>query len=47
MLNLTVSIGVTSFPSPEVTERSELIAKADKALYEAKETGRNRTVFYR
>jgi diguanylate cyclase (GGDEF)-like protein len=38
---LTVSIGVASFPS-DCQARSELIAKADKALYAAKRGGRNR-----
>jgi diguanylate cyclase (GGDEF)-like protein len=39
--NLTISIGVASFPEDGNT-KEDLIAKADKALYEAKKLGRNR-----
>lgn len=40
-LQLTVSIGISSISSKEETVEA-LIARADKALYEAKNTGRNR-----
>ncbi|MCK9604574.1 MAG: sensor domain-containing diguanylate cyclase, partial [Candidatus Omnitrophica bacterium] len=39
--NITVSIGVAGFPDDSKDE-SELIMKADKAMYEAKQKGRNR-----
>jgi len=42
-LKVTVSIGVAAFPSHTVTA-TELAHNADKALYEAKEAGRNRVV---
>jgi len=42
-LKVTVSIGVAAFPSHTVTA-TELAHNADKALYEAKEAGRNRDV---
>jgi diguanylate cyclase (GGDEF)-like protein len=38
---VTVSIGVVTFPA-DATEEDELIKKADKAMYEAKQKGRNR-----
>jgi len=40
---LTISIGLAAFPDDAVTE-DELILKADRALYHAKNTGRNRVV---
>ncbi len=43
LLNVTVSIGVCSF-NP-VMNSDDLIQKADKALYQAKTTGRNRVIF--
>jgi len=39
--NITISIGVASFPEDGNT-KEDLIAKADKALYEAKRSGKNR-----
>jgi diguanylate cyclase (GGDEF)-like protein len=38
---LTVSIGVGSFPDPRVTSDQDMIESADKALYAAKQNGRN------
>lgn len=38
--NVTVSIGLASFPNDAIIE-DELILKADKAMYEAKQKGRN------
>ena len=40
-LPTTVSLGISSFPE-DGTELEELISSADKALYKAKETGRNK-----
>jgi diguanylate cyclase len=45
-LRVTVSIGVSSFPS-DTTNRSDLVTMADDALYHAKRTGRNRVCLYR
>jgi diguanylate cyclase (GGDEF)-like protein len=43
--SFTVSLGVATFPD-DATEQSELIRKADLALYQAKSGGRNRLVTY-
>jgi two-component system cell cycle response regulator len=40
-VHLTVSIGIASFPSPQVETIEELFARADEALYRAKSGGRN------
>ena len=39
--HVTVSIGVASYPKDALV-RDDLIFKADEALYQAKETGRNK-----
>jgi two-component system, cell cycle response regulator len=41
-LQVTVSVGVASYPSEKVDTPSALIRAADEALYRAKEKGRNR-----
>jgi diguanylate cyclase (GGDEF)-like protein len=43
---VSLSIGVASFPSHEVESLDALISLADKALYRAKEEGRNRVEMY-
>ncbi len=43
--NLTVSIGVASLPD-DAQEGEELVDKADRALYRAKQSGRNRVSLY-
>ena len=42
---ITISIGVASFPQ-DASNKEDLIACADKALYVAKETGRNRVCMF-
>jgi two-component system cell cycle response regulator len=44
-VSITVSIGITSSTGDETVEA--MIAKADAALYRAKENGRNQVVFTR
>lgn len=39
--NITISIGVASFPE-DGQKKEDLLAKSDKALYEAKRSGKNR-----
>lgn len=45
-LHISVSIGIAE-KSPSMSASAELIAKADEAMYKAKESGRNRTVLFR
>jgi two-component system, cell cycle response regulator len=40
-LRLTASVGIASFPSPEIKSTDDLFARADEALYRAKAAGRN------
>jgi diguanylate cyclase (GGDEF)-like protein len=42
-LHVTVSLGVAVFPSERATSQEALFREADKALYRAKQGGRNRT----
>ncbi len=44
-INITVSIGVESVIPDEKTKVIDIIREADKKLYEAKRTGKNKTVF--
>jgi len=39
--SITVSIGVATFPN-DVKDEDELVIRADRAMYEAKQSGRNR-----
>lgn len=45
-LTVAISVGVASFPHPEITDAKTLIECADKALYRAKDEGRNRVVVF-
>ncbi len=45
MLSVTVSLGIASFPE-HVGSKEELIDRADRALYAAKENGRNRSILW-
>jgi diguanylate cyclase (GGDEF)-like protein len=44
-VQVTVSIGGVSFPEKEVAGEQELIDAADRALYHAKNSGRNKVSF--
>ena len=41
-LRVTISLGVGSVPHAQITAPAGLIAAADRALFKAKERGRNR-----
>jgi diguanylate cyclase (GGDEF)-like protein len=41
-VKVTVSVGVASYPSEAVDGPNALVREADRALYEAKDAGRNR-----
>ncbi len=41
-LKATISIGVATYPSQNITDVNDLIKKADEALYQAKRKGKNR-----
>jgi len=41
-VRLTASIGVASFPAPDIASVDDLFARADEALYRAKAAGRNK-----
>lgn len=43
-IQVTISVGVVSFPSTEITDCEQFIKMADDAMYTAKETGRNRVI---
>jgi len=44
--NVTVSIGIASFPNHNITNVEDFIDKADKALYQAKIDGKNTSCVY-
>ena len=41
---ITVSIGVTTYPHPEIKNIDDIVRKADDGLYKAKEDGKDRVV---
>jgi len=41
-VHVTISTGIASYPAPNVDTSDELIREADRALYRAKQDGRNR-----
>lgn len=45
-VNITVSIGACEY-FPDIKDKDELLQKTDSALYEAKNSGRNQTIFYK
>jgi len=47
VLHVTISVGVATFPSEAINDSQTLIECADKALYRAKDSGRNRVEVYK
>lgn len=47
MISMTASFGVACYPAPGIDDLNDLLKAADKALYEAKESGRNKVVLAR
>lgn len=45
-IKLTVSIGISSYPEDPIDNKDTMLFYADKALYRAKATGRNRVCLY-
>lgn len=45
-VNVTVSLGVAEYNPEKMTAATEMVEAADKALYEAKDAGRNRTKLF-
>ena len=45
-VNLTLSMGISNFPSHRVKSREELVKMADQALYDAKRGGRNKVCIF-
>jgi diguanylate cyclase (GGDEF)-like protein len=45
-VNLTISMGISNFPSHRAKSKEELVKMADQALYDAKRGGRNKVCIY-
>ncbi|MEW5736503.1 MAG: PleD family two-component system response regulator [Thermodesulfobacteriota bacterium] len=45
-LKVTISVGVATYPNQEIPDHKTLVECADKALYKAKEQGRNRVITF-
>jgi diguanylate cyclase (GGDEF)-like protein len=45
-VNLTVSMGISNFPSHRAKSKEELVKMADEALYDAKRGGRNKVCIF-
>jgi diguanylate cyclase (GGDEF)-like protein len=46
VLSVTASFGVASYPESKAADGEDLIRRADRALYRAKKTGKNRVELF-
>jgi len=46
VLHVTISLGVATFPHEQISNPKQIVECADKALYKAKENGRNRVEYF-
>jgi two-component system cell cycle response regulator len=46
LIPLTISLGIAAIPDAGITDHAAFLAASDKALYEAKRTGRNRVCLH-
>ena len=46
VIPVTISVGVAGLPDPAVKDASDLVARADEALYQSKHGGRNRVTLF-
>jgi len=47
VLHVTISLGVATFPHEQISNPRQIVECADKALYKAKENGRNQVEYFR
>ena len=46
MLHVTASLGIAAFPESKASDGTDLVRRADRALYRAKRMGKNRVELY-
>ena len=46
MLSVTASLGIAAFPESKPVDGVDLVRRADRALYRAKRTGKNRVELF-
>ena len=45
-IHRTISVGLAALPDDRIKDEFQLVEWSDKALYEAKQTGRNKMIIY-
>ena len=46
VLGVTASLGIAAFPESKAVDGTDLVRRADRALYRAKKTGKNRVELF-